>query len=60
MERKIVEYRCKGLFKSAVAIGAGLAVGKTIGAVINRAMVAIVDNVFERLEGEEVEKKDHE
>ena len=59
MERQVVEYRGKGLFKSAVAIGAGLAVGKTIGAVINRAIVAFVDTMFERLEGEEADKKDN-
>ena len=59
MERQVVEYQGKGLFKSAVAIGAGLAVGKTIGAVINRAIVAFVDTMFERLEGEEADKKDN-
>ena len=45
MERQVVEYRAKGLFKSAVAVGAGLVVGQYLGgyvkAVINRLVLEL-------------------
>ena len=47
MDRQIVEYRAKGLFKSAVAVGAGLVVGQYLGgyvkAVINRVVLELTD-----------------
>lgn len=47
MDKCIVEYRAKGLFKSAVAVGAGLAIGQYLGgyvkAVINRLVLELTD-----------------
>lgn len=47
MDKCIVEYRAKGLFKSAVAVGAGLVVGQYLGgyvkAVINRLVLELTD-----------------
>ena len=38
MDRCIVEYRAKGLFKSAVAVGAGLVVGQYFGGYVKAAI----------------------
>lgn len=47
MGKCIVEYRAKGLFKSAVAVGAGLVIGQYLGgyvkAVINRLVLELTD-----------------
>lgn len=47
MDKCVVEYRAKGLFKSAVAVGAGLVVGQYLGgyvkAVINRVVLELTD-----------------
>lgn len=47
MEEKMVTFRAKGLFKSAVAVGAGLAIGQYLGGyvkhVINRAVLELID-----------------
>ena len=47
MDKCIVEYRAKGLFKSAIAVGAGLVVGQYLGgyvkAVINRLVLELTD-----------------
>ena len=47
MDKCVVEYRAKGLFKGAVAVGAGLVVGQYLGgyvkAVINRFVLDLTD-----------------
>lgn len=58
MERQIVEHRGgKGLFKSAVAVGAGLAVGQFIGKNINglllNGMLKLTDELKKKSETDE-------
>lgn len=42
MERQVIEYRAKGLFKGAVAVGAGLVVGQYLGGYVKVMIKTIV------------------
>lgn len=42
MDKCVVEYRAKGLFKGAVAVGAGLVVGQYLGGYMKVVIKSVV------------------
>lgn len=47
MEGKVNVFYGKGLFKSAVAIGAGLVVGKYLGSLVNAGLEGVFQGLIE-------------
>ena len=57
MERQVVEYRAKGLFKSAVAVGAGLVVGQYLGGYVKVMIKTIVLKLTDKKPETDAENK---
>ena len=57
MNRQIIEYRAKGLFKSAVAVGAGLVVGQYLGEYMKVVIKAFVLKLTDKKPEADVENK---
>lgn len=57
MDKCVVEYRAKGLFKSAVAVGAGLVVGQYLGGYMKVVIKAFVLKLTDKKPEADAENK---
>lgn len=48
MDKCVVEFRAKGLFKGAVAVGAGLVIGQYLGGYVKHVINGFVLNLTDK------------